>query len=78
MAEELGKWPIEPAIMFVVTYYASNADGTSPTGISLMMRDYNEAVEQAKTFIRNAANVGVCSIQIVSATMVFPFVAWGA
>ena len=76
MAEEIGSWPIEPVMLFVVTYYANNADGTSPVAISLLLRDYNEAVEQAKTYIRNAGNIGVCTIQEVTASMVFPFKAW--
>ncbi len=75
---DVGTQLIEPANLFVVTYYATNAEGEAPASISLLMRDYNSAVEQAKTFISDAGNIGVCTIQLVTATIVYPFVPWEA
>lgn len=69
-------WPIEPTTLYVVTYYTTNAVDQEPSGISLTMRSYNEAVDKAKELITDASNVGVCTIQTVCAAIVYPSIAW--
>jgi hypothetical protein len=69
-------WPIEPTLLFVVTYYETNALSQAPTSISLTMRNYNDAVDRAKQLITDNGNEGVCAIQQVTASIVYPSIPW--
>jgi hypothetical protein len=71
-------WPIEPTILYVVTYYPTNALEAEPDSIDLVMKDLESAVARAKELITDAENVGVCTIQQVCATIVYPAIPWEA
>lgn len=73
-----GVWPVEPTTFFVYTYYATNATNQEPTFTSNLMTDYNAAVEAAKQYITDQGNIGVCVINPVSATVIYPFQPWEA
>lgn len=69
-------WPIEPTILFIVSYYPNNALNTSPSDIYSIMTDYNEAEAKAKELITNNANTGVCTIQQTTCVIVYPAKPW--
>lgn len=70
------KWPIEQATLYVVSYYATNAESAEPVETYNIMSDYNAAIEKAKELITDNANVGVCTVQPVNTAIVFPAVEW--
>ena len=78
MSAEVGAWPVEPTTFFVFNYYPTNGVNEEPTYNSNLMQDYNTALQAAKDYITAQANVGVCVIMPVSATVVYPFQAWEA
>lgn len=69
-------WPVEPTLYFVVSYYPTNADSETPTTIDQTMKTYNDAIARAKELITDNANAGVCTIQQVTATIVYPSIPW--
>lgn len=69
-------WPIEPTTLFIVSYYPTNSTGEIPSTIDGSMRDYNSAVARAKELITANSNVGVCTIQQVTAVIVYPSKPW--
>lgn len=71
-------WPVEPTAFYIVSYYINNAPDTTPTTILSNMIDYNSALAAAKQTILDNANVGVCTIQQVTAVVVYPSIPWVA
>jgi hypothetical protein len=69
-------WPIEPTTLYVVSYFSSNAANTQPSFVDPIMYDYNTALAKAKEYIAANGNVGVCTLQQTSCTVVFPSVPW--
>lgn len=69
-------WPIEQTTLYVVSYFADNATNTMPTFVDPIMYDYNTAIEKAKEYITNHLNLGVCTIQQTSCTVVYPSIPW--
>lgn len=69
-------WPIEPTTLFVVSYYLNNDIATKPYLANTTLKTYEAAVEEAKRFITEGGNAGVCTIQQVTATIVYPSVPW--
>lgn len=69
-------WPIEPTLLFIVSYYPNNALDTEPTTIESRLRTYPEAIEKAKELITDNGNEGVVTIQQVTATIVYPSIPW--
>ena len=76
MAAEIGYWPVEPTILYVFSYYQTNAENEAVSYVSPNMSSYNIALEAAKQYIQDQANIGVCIIQPITATVVYPFVPW--
>lgn len=73
-----GKWPVEPTTLYVFSYYPTNGVNEEPTYNSNLLSDYNTALQAAKDYITAQANAGVCIIQPITATIVFPFIPWEA
>lgn len=69
-------WPVETTLLFMVSYYANNSISTSPAIIFDTMLDYNSAITKAKELITANGNFGVCTIQQVTATVVYPSIPW--
>lgn len=76
MAAEIGHWPIEPTVLYIFSYYATNAINSEPVYNSNLLSDYNTALQAAKDYITAQSNVGVCIIQPITCTLVYPFVPW--
>ena len=76
MAAEIGHWPVEPTILYMFSYYPTNGINEEPSYHSNMLVDYNSALQGAKDYITTQANDGVCIIQAITTTMVFPYVDW--
>jgi hypothetical protein len=70
------RWPIEPTTLFIFSYYPTNGVAETPTYNSNLMQDYNAALQAAKDYITAQSNVGVCVIQPITATIVYPAVPW--
>lgn len=68
------RWPIEPTLFWVVSYYPTNAENQLATLISTLMRTHDAAIATAKTIIADHGNEGVCTIQQVTAEIVYPSV----
>lgn len=69
-------WPIEPTVFFVFSYYPTNGVDEEPTYNSNLLVNYNDAVTQSKAYILAQDNVGVCVIQPITATVVYPSIPW--
>lgn len=70
------KWPVEPVIFYVVTYYATNEENADPVSVFNNMKTYDAALALAQSTITDNANSGVCTIQPVTASVVFPAIEW--
>ncbi len=75
---EVGKWPIEVVSFFVFSYYPTNGVNEEPAFTSNLLATYDESVQASKDYITAQANAGVCIIQPIVSTIVFPFVPWEA
>lgn len=69
-------WPMEQTIWWIVLYYENNETNTPPTTTSGLMQSLESAIEQARTYITDAGNVGVCTISQVSGFVVYPSIPW--
>lgn len=69
-------WPIEPTVFYVFSYYPTNGINEAPTYNSNLMVDYNVALNAAKAYITTQGNVGVCVIQALNTTVVYPSIPW--
>lgn len=69
-------WPVEPTTLYVVSYFANNMTNTAPTLVDPIMYDYNSALQKAKDYITDNSNTGVCTIQPVACTVVYPSIPW--
>lgn len=69
-------WKIEPTQLFVVSYYPTNSENQLPTITNLLMRDINSAETKAKEIILENGSDGVCVIQPVSVSIVYPPIPW--
>lgn len=69
-------WPIESTVLYVVTWYETNALAQNPSTFNTTLMTYNEALAQAKDLITDNGNTGVCIIQPITCAVVYPSVAW--
>ena len=69
-------WPVEPTTLYVLTWYETNALSQNPTTFSSMLMNYNEALDKAKELITDNGNTGVCIIQPITCSIVYPSVPW--
>lgn len=69
-------WPIEPTVLYVVSYFANNALNTAPTLTDPVLYGYNEAIEKSKIYILNNNNNGVCIIQPITCSIIYPSIPW--
>lgn len=69
-------WPVEPTQLFIVLYYPTDGVNEDPSSVQLNMRTYNDAVEKSKELITNAGNIGVCIIQPITVSIVYPSIPW--
>lgn len=76
MAAENGNWPIEPTTLYVFAYYPTNGLNEVSTYQSQLMENYNDALAAAKSYITSQNNAGVCVIQPITCTVIYPFVSW--
>jgi hypothetical protein len=71
-------WPIEPTTFFLFTYYPTNGVNEDGTYNSNLMTNYNECVAACKAYILAQNNEGVCVIQQVACTVIYPSIPWEA
>lgn len=73
---ELGKdyWPVEPTILYFVSYYPTNASGQAPTYVDPVMYNETDAIERAKALITENSNQGVAVIVPTSVNVIYPLV----
>ena len=76
MTAQIGRWPVEPTTLYMFSYYPTNGINEEPTYHSNMIQDFNTALQGAKDYITAQANTGVCIIQPITCSIVYPFVAW--
>jgi hypothetical protein len=76
MAVDEGTWPIEPTVFFVFSYYPTTELDQEPTYTSNLLQSYNSAEDAAKQKIRDENNVGVCIIQPITTTVIYPLIPW--
>lgn len=69
-------WPTEPTTLYVVLYFETNALGQQPTIADPVLYTFNQAMDKSKEYITNAGNAGVCAIQPITATIVYPSIPW--
>lgn len=69
-------WPVEPTILYIVSYYSTNALNEEPALINSLLQTKNDAIDKAKELITNSGNVGVCLIQPITCDIVYPSIPW--
>lgn len=69
-------WTIEPTLFFIFSYYPTNGIDEEPTYNSNLLQTYNDAETAAKVYITDQGNEGVCIIQPITCTVVYPAKAW--
>lgn len=66
------KWPVEQTTLYCVNYYVTNSINEAPLYVYTNMLTYENALQKAKDVITDNNNVGVCTIWVSNAYIVYP------
>lgn len=65
-------YPQEPTILYSVSYYPTNSLNQAPNYTDPVMYSKNAAIQRARSLILAAGNIGVCTVSVVTADIIYP------